>query len=231
MRSDAPKVLAPVCGRPMIEYVLDALEAAGVRRTLVVVGYRADDVRAALAGRKQIDFCLQAEQLGTGHAVMMCREHLAGQEGPVLIVAGDSPLMQPDSLEKLFAAFAARRPACLLGTGLKDDPAGLGRVLRDEQGNFLGIIEHKDASSEQRKIREVNLSCYVFEPAALVWALDRLKAENAQREYYLTDCPGLLLSAGRRVEALCELKPCESLSINTPEELAEVEAVLRERKL
>ena len=227
MRSELPKVLMPVCGRPMIEYVLDALRSAGIDRSLVVVGYRADDVRAAIGGRPGVIFCLQAEQLGTGHAVMMCREHLAQHQGPVIVVAGDSPLVQADSLAALLAAFAEQRPACLLGTGTKDNPTGLGRIIRDERGQFAAIVEEKDATAEQRDVREVNLSCYVFNAADLVWALDHLRAENAQREYYLTDCPGLLQRAGRTVEALCVLKPCESLSINTPEELSIVEMEMR----
>lgn len=230
MKSDLPKVLVPVCGRPMIDYVLDALERAGIERTLIVVGYRADDVRAALAGRRNVAFCLQAEQLGTGHAVMMCREHLTGHAGPVLVVAGDSPLLQADSVRQLLAEFDARQPACLLGTGSKDDPAGLGRILRDSAGQFAGIVEEKDASPSQRQVKEVNLSCYLFRPADLLWALDHLRAENSQREYYLTDCPGLLLKAGRKVEALCVMQPCESLSINTPDELAAVEREMRRQQ-
>ncbi len=223
MKSDLPKVLVPVHGRPMIEFVVDALQAAGVDQTLIVVGYRADDVRHALAARRQVAFCLQSEQLGTGHAVMMCREHLAAHDGAVLVVAGDSPMLQVDSLKTLLAEFAARRPACLLGTGTKENPHGLGRIVRDAAGHFAAIVEEKDATPEQRLIREVNLSCYVFNAADLLWALDNLRAENAQREYYLTDCPGLLRGAGRTVEALCVLKPCEALSINTPEELLAVE--------
>lgn len=227
MRSELPKVLVPVCGRPMIDYVLDALEAAGIQRTLVVVGYRADDVRAALAERRGVSFCLQAEQLGTGHAVMMCREHLVGHSGPVLVVAGDSPLLQTESVRKLLAEFQARQPACLLGTGTKDDPTGLGRILRDSAGQFAGIVEEKDATTSQRQLKEVNLSCYLFHAADLLWALDHLRAENSQREYYLTDCPGLLLKAGRKVDALCVMQPCESLSINTLEELTAVEREMR----
>ncbi len=227
MRSELPKVLVPVCGRPMIHYVLDALEASGFERSLVVVGYRAADVQAELASRRGVEFCLQAQQLGTGHAVMMCRERLLGRQGPVLILAGDSPMTRPASLRTLASEFERRRPACLLGTGLKDDPTGLGRIVRDPDGAFAGIVEDRDATPDQRAIREVNLSCYLFEAADLLWALERLSADNVQREYYLTDCPGLLRRSGRRVEALAALQPVESLSINTPEELAIVEAAMR----
>ena len=211
----------------MIEYVLDALEAAGVDEIWIVVGYRAEDVRRTLAHRRNIRFCLQSEQLGTGHAVMMCREHLARHDGPVLVVAGDSPLLQVNSVRTLFAEFAARRPACLLGTATKDNPTGLGRIVRDASGRFAAIVEEKDATPAQRAIREVNLSCYVFDSRELLWALENLRDDNAQREYYLTDCPGLLSRAGKSVDALCVLQPCEALSINTPEELTAVEAAMR----
>ncbi len=227
MKSELPKVLIPVCGRPMLDYVLDALERAEINQTVVVVGYRADDVKSAVGSRLRVAFALQAEQLGTGHAVMMCREHLAGHDGPVLIVAGDSPMIQVDSIQSLFAEFDRSRPACILGTGYKDDPTGLGRVVRDANRNFVGIVEEKDATPEQKRIREVNLSCYLFNAADLLWALDQIRADNAQREYYLTDCPGALQRAGKSVLALDVLKPVEALSINTMQELAAVEAVLK----
>lgn len=227
MKSQLPKVLVQVCGRPMIHYVLDALAAAGIDDVLVVVGYRAADVRAALDGRAGIQFVEQTQQLGTGHAVMVCREFLRGYEGPVLIVAGDSPLMQPDTLATLLAKFELDRPACLLGTAHKDDPQGLGRVVRDGEGSFLGIVEERDATPQQRAIREVNMSCYVFEASDLLDALDHIRPTNRQGEYYLTDCPGVLHAAGKRVQALAALKPIETLSINTRDELAEVEAVMQ----
>lgn len=223
MASDLPKVLVPVCGRPMVRYVIDAVRAAGVRRIVVVVGYRGDLVREELAGEMGVEFAEQTEQLGTGHAVIMCRKQLAEQSGPVLILAGDSPMVQVASLTSLLEQFAASRPACLLGTGRKSNPTGLGRILRDAGGNFAGIVEEKDATPEQRSITEVNLSTYVFRPDALLSALQQLTADNAQGEYYLTDCPSVLKSAGQTVMALCVLQPVESLSINTPAELKIVE--------
>jgi bifunctional UDP-N-acetylglucosamine pyrophosphorylase/glucosamine-1-phosphate N-acetyltransferase len=226
MKSELPKVLVPVAGRPMLRYVLDALQAAGVPRTVVVVGYRADLVRAEVGGTPGVEFADQTEQLGTGHAVMMCRAALAGHRGPVVIVAGDSPMLQAKSVATLLEEFDRRGAACLLGTGRREDPTGYGRIVRNAAGEFVGIVEEKDATAEQRAIREINVSTYVFDSAELLWALDQLRADNAQREYYITDCPGLLLAAGKRVEALAVLKPCEALSINNPEELAAVDAEL-----
>jgi bifunctional UDP-N-acetylglucosamine pyrophosphorylase/glucosamine-1-phosphate N-acetyltransferase/UDP-N-acetylglucosamine pyrophosphorylase len=223
MASDLPKVLVPVLGRPMIRYVIDAVRAAGVDRMVVVVGYQGELVRSDFDGEPSVSFAEQKEQLGTGHAVLMCRDQLAGQEGPVLILAGDSPMVQASSLQAVLEAFAKMRPACLLGTATKADPKGLGRVMRDANGEFLAIVEEKDASAAQRAITEVNMSTYVFASSDLLWALERLTADNAQGEYYLTDCPGVLKQAGRRVVAVNALQPCEALSINTLEELAAVE--------
>lgn len=223
MASELPKVLVPVCGRPMIRYVVDAVRAAGVNRMVIVVGYRADLVRRELASEPGIEFAVQAEQLGTGHAVMMCRERLELQKGPVLILAGDSPMTQASSLKALLTEFNSGRPACLLGTANKPNPYGLGRIVRDPKGVFQGIVEERDATPDQRAITEVNLSTYVFLPDALLTALQQLTANNIQSEYYLTDCPGVLKAAGEKVDALCVLKPIEALSINTPEELAAVE--------
>jgi bifunctional UDP-N-acetylglucosamine pyrophosphorylase/glucosamine-1-phosphate N-acetyltransferase/UDP-N-acetylglucosamine pyrophosphorylase len=176
-----------------------------------------------LQDRPSLTFVEQAQQLGTGHAVMVCRELIADHTGPVLIVTGDSPLMQPGTVRKLLEEFARETPACLLGTATKEQPAGLGRIVRDQSGEFLGIVEEKDATSEQKQITEVNMSCYVFNSRDLLYALDHLRAENAQREYYLTDAPGLLRKAGCKVAALPVLQPIETLSINTMDELAIVE--------
>jgi bifunctional UDP-N-acetylglucosamine pyrophosphorylase / glucosamine-1-phosphate N-acetyltransferase len=227
MKSDLPKVLFPVLGRPMIHWVLDALERAGIARSVVVVGYREDLVRQELAGRN-VDFALQAEQLGTGHAVQMCRPALEKGTGPVLIVAGDSPLIQSSSVLELVQEFDGGDWACLLGTLLKDDPQGLGRIVRGSDGKFLKIVEHKDATPEQRTVREVNMSTYLFDRSSLLWSLERLKNNNAQSEFYLTDCPELLMQNGKKVDARPVLKQCESLSINTIDELGQVEAKMRE---
>jgi bifunctional UDP-N-acetylglucosamine pyrophosphorylase/glucosamine-1-phosphate N-acetyltransferase/UDP-N-acetylglucosamine pyrophosphorylase len=227
MKSDLPKVLVPVCGRPMIDYVVDVLLDAGLDQVLVVVGYRHDLVREALAGRPRVAFVEQTQQLGTGHAVMMCRPQLARHDGAVLVVTGDSPLIQRESVASLLAEFDRQRPACLLGTAHKENPAGLGRIVRDAKGQFEAIVEERDATEAQRRITEVNMSTYVFNCRDLLDALEQVQADNLQREYYLTDCPGILKRAGRPVRALDVLKPIEALSINTVEELAVVEQVMK----
>ncbi|MCA9139054.1 MAG: NTP transferase domain-containing protein [Planctomycetales bacterium] len=229
MKSDLPKVLCPVVGRAMIHFVIDALEAAGIHRQIVVVGYEADAVKSELSKRDNanIQFALQAEQLGTGHAVQCCRDHLADQTGPTIVVAGDSPLIQADSLKTLLKHFQETEPALLLGTLEKNDPTGLGRIVRNEAGEFMGIVEHKDATDEQLQIKEVNMSTYLFRTPDLLDALSMLKNNNAQSEYYLTDSARLLRESGRPVAALAALQPCESLSINNPEELQLVDQQMR----
>ncbi len=227
MKSDLPKVLCEANGRPLIDWVLDALEAAGVQQFLVVVGYEADRVKKALQDRDGVKFVLQDQQLGTGHAVKVCEDHLQGHDGPVLIVAGDSPMIQPESIRSLLDGFETEALDCLLGTLLKDNPQGLGRIVRDKAGRFEGIVEEKDATDEQRAINEVNMSTYLFRPEHLLWALGQLKNNNRQGEFYLTDCPAILLGAGRKIDALPVLKPCEALSVNTVDELAEVEIALQ----
>lgn len=228
MNSDLPKVLCPVVGRPMIHFVLDALAKAGVEQQIVVVGYQAEMVRQALAERNPaVEFATQAEQLGTGHAVQMCRDHLAGRTGATIVLAGDSPLVQPKSLETLLAYFDKHRPALLLGTLHKSDPTGLGRIVRDADGNFTGIVEHKDATEDQRAITEVNMSTYVFDTPALLTTLEKLRSDNAQNEYYLTDCASLMRQAGQKVEAIAVLQDCESMSINDPEQLDLVDQTMQ----
>jgi len=233
MKSELPKVLYPILERPMIEYVLDVLEQAGVDKILVVVGYRSELVRETLSHRQNLEFVEQTEQLGTGHAVMTCHENLRPHKDSVLVIAGDSPMVQTDSIRKLFEAYQNEsidlRPSCILGTALKENPEGLGRILRDDQGEFQGIIEEKDASPEQKKITEVNMSYYVFHTPDLLAALTHLRTDNAQREYYITDTPAIMKSQGKRVVALPVLKPIESLGINTVEEAKIVEEAMRIR--
>jgi bifunctional UDP-N-acetylglucosamine pyrophosphorylase / glucosamine-1-phosphate N-acetyltransferase len=227
MKSDLPKVLCQVNGRAMVHYVLDALEAAGVHRQIVVIGYRGQDVRNELALRTNVQFAEQKEQLGTGHAVMMCRDQLSGHDGPVVVLAGDSPFTQPNSLRAVLEEFTQSGAAAVMGTLYKTNPAGLGRIVRDTGGKFAGIVEEKDATDEQKRITEVNMSTYVFSCRELLHALDGIDNSNRQKEYYLTDCPSVLLREGKDVRALPVLKPCEALSINTVEELEIVAEEMR----
>lgn len=231
MKSEVPKVLHPVCGRLMIDYVLDAARAAGVTKLIVVVGHKADLVRKSLAHHPDVTFAEQTEQKGTGHAVMMCESALAGHHGSVLILAGDTPLLQGSSLKALLDAQSGEKAACVIGTAKTINNEGLGRVVRDSAGAFECIVEHKDATPEQRQITEINTGCYAFSTPLLLQSLRKLKPNNVQSEYYLTDCPGILMDEGHRVIASCSLTLEEALGVNTRVQLSEVQTSIQNRIL
>ena len=223
MQSELPKVLCPLLDRPMISYVLDAVESAGIVRSLIVVGYRSDEVRRQLKVRNNLEFVEQHQRLGTGHAVQMCLDHFREHQGAVVVLTGDSPMIQPASLQRLLDHFDKEQPACIMGTLHKQNPTGLGRIIRNSAGEFTKIVEEKDATDTERLITEVNMSTYLFHAPSLVLALAQLTNNNRQTEYYLTDCPGILVEHKLSVEALPVLQPCEALTINTVDELQLVE--------
>ena len=229
MKSALPKVLHEVCGRPMIEYVLDAAREAGVSRHIVIVGHAAEKVKQALAADSDVEFALQAEQKGTGHAVMMCRDNLKTHTGPVLVLTGDAPLMRPESFRALLDDYQSQNAACVIGTAETEHNHGLGRIVRDANGDFLKIVEQKDASPAEVAIREINVGCYVFDCRALFEALDEIQPNNQQKEYYLTDCAAILKGKGLRVVASKKLDIVEALGVNTRSELVKVHRALQHR--
>ena len=229
MKSALPKVLHEVCGRPMIEYVLDAAREAGATRQIVIVGYEAEKVQGALVAHKDVEFALQAEQKGTGHAVMMCRANLAAHDGPVLVLTGDAPLMRSESLKALLDEFQTQKAACVIGTAQTEQNQGLGRIVRDAHGEFLKIVEQKDASPSELAIQEINVGCYVFDCRGLFEALGEIQPNNSQKEYYLTDCAAIIKAKGRRVVASNKLDIIEALGVNTRNELAKVHRALQQQ--
>jgi len=229
MKSRLPKVMHEVCGRPMVEYVLSAVRQAGVKRTILVVGHGADIVRGLLSAEPDVEFALQSEQKGTGHAVMMCREHLAEHKGPVYVLAGDTPLLRSESLLGLLDDLTSNGAACVIGTAVTEANEGLGRIVRDAAGDFVRIVEQKDASPAERAITEINTGCYAFDGPSLLWALDRIRPNNTQNEYYLTDCPAALKEAGKRVVAAARFDVAEALGVNTRVQLAQVERSIQKR--
>ena len=233
MRSDLPKVLHPVGGRPMVRAVVDACRAAGCGRVVLVVGYKQELVREALRDDPSVEFAVQTEQLGTGHAVMCARgllEREASEPGrPVFVLAGDGPLIRAATLRALLSRHVETGAKATLATAVIDDPSGYGRIVRSADGRFAGIVEEKDATAEQKRIREVNPSYYCFDGSALFETLARVSPNAASGEYYITDVPGLLLAAGERVEVIDAVPPEDVLSINTPEQLAAVDAIYRSR--
>ncbi len=229
MKSDKAKVLHEVCGRPMIQYVVDAARGAGAKSIIVVVGYASEQLYSALQNEPDVQFATQTEQLGTGHAVKVCRPLLADYQGPALVLVGDEPLLRPEPLADLLDRQAREAAACLLGTAEIADPKGFGRILRDAAGRFLRIVEERDCTSEEKAIREVNPSCYVFELPVLWEALDQIGTSNAQGEYYLTDAPERLMTMGRKVVALNVLQADDVLGVNTRQHLAQAGAIMQAR--
>lgn len=231
MKSNMPKVIHTIFDRPMIDYVLDAARSAGVGRMVIVVGYKAEFVQERIDDHTNVEFALQTEQHGTGHAVMMCREQLANHKGPVLVLAGDTPLLKPESLKGLLDELAAHKAGCVIGTAVTEANQGLGRIVRNADGEFVGIVEQKDATPEQQKIQEINTGCYAFDCQALLSALTRIKTNNTQKEHYLTDCPAILKTDGLPVLASPMFDIREAMGVNTRKQLAEVRRVIQERAM
>lgn len=230
MGGDLPKVVHEVAGKPMIHWVVKACQDAGVQRCIVVVGYKGDLVRQALAGVQGVEYVEQTQQLGTGHAARMAQPLLADQpEADVFVLAGDGPLIRSETLTQLLALHHSRGASATLATAVLDDPSGYGRVVRDSRNNFSAIVEQKDATTEQLAIREVNPSYYCFVVGDLFKALGQVRNDNRQNEYYLTDVPALLKAQGRVVSVIDAVPAEDVLSINTPVQLAEVDSVLRAR--
>jgi len=230
MGSDLPKVLHPVAGRPMLRWVVDACLGAGVDRCVVVVGYRGDDVRAALADEPRCVFVEQTEQLGTAHAADMARPVFEGVPPcDVFVLAGDGPLIRTQTLARLLEVHRRTKAAATLATAVLDDPSGYGRVLRTAAGGFDRIVEQKDAGPDELAVHEVNPSYYCFTSTGLFDGIAQVGNQNAQHEYYITDVPALLRGRGHGV-TLVDAVPAEDvLSINNPQQLAEVDRVLRAR--
>jgi UDP-N-acetylglucosamine diphosphorylase/glucosamine-1-phosphate N-acetyltransferase len=227
MNSDLAKVLHPMAGRPLLAHVLRALEKLRVGRTLVVVGHQRDRVREAFPG-DELEWVVQAEQRGTGHAVMMAGPALAGFEGTLLVVCGDTPLLGANTLHRLLEGHAKSGAAVTVLSMDVPDPTGYGRILRVEGDRIAGIVEHRDATPEQRKITEVNSGVYAFDYPALAAVLGRLSSHNDQGEYYLTDTVSLLLRDGKPTAVVCGEDYRELCGINTPEQLADAERIWRE---
>lgn len=240
MRSDLPKVLHEIGGRPMVCAVVDACRAAGCQRIVLVVGYKQELVYQAIAAQPStwvagIEYALQSEQLGTGHAVR-CAEGCFEEElqqgaarRDVFVLAGDGPLIRGETLKQLLSLHRESNAQATLATAVIDDPTGYGRIVRDTGGRLARIVEHKECTPEQLAIREVNPSYYCFDLAGLFSTLASVKRNEQSGEYYITDVPAMMLSTGRRVEVIDAVPAEDVLSINTPEQLAEVDAIYRKR--
>ena len=231
MKSDLPKVMHHANGRPMVEWVVAAARAVGCSPAVLVIGHGADLVRGHFQVAEDVEFVMQMPQLGTGHAVDQARELYArGELGDeVLVLCGDGPLIRPHTLQVLLDTHRESGAAATLATAVIPDPSGYGRIERDAHGNFRRIVEQKDATPGQLEIREINPSYYCFRTADLFDALRRVTNQNASGEYYLTDVFELLLRDGKRVSVVDAVPAEDVLSVNTPEQLAEVSRILEGR--
>lgn len=232
MKSNRAKVLHKLDGRSLISHVCRGALALNPRKVVVIVGHQADEVRAVVEGefaseRERIAFVHQREQRGTGDAVIAAESELAGDSRTVLVLSGDVPLIRAGTLTKLLETHDSSKAACTLLSVRLENPTGYGRVIRDESSEFVKIVEQKDGSEDERQIREINAGLYCFESAKLVKALSRIKPNNAQAEFYLTDVPAILKSDGERVAIYLHPDAREVSGINTRAELAEFENLLR----
>ncbi|HUG43260.1 MAG TPA: bifunctional UDP-N-acetylglucosamine diphosphorylase/glucosamine-1-phosphate N-acetyltransferase GlmU [Acidobacteriota bacterium] len=227
-RSDLPKVLHRLCGRPMIEYLLETLSATGIDRIFVVVGPGDDPVRQALQGR-HLDFVVQERQLGTGHAVQCAVAALSGLEGSLLVLYGDTPFVEPQALERLIQEREELDADQTLLTIELEDPTGYGRIIRDQSGRVVEVIEEKEASPVQKRIREIHAGFNCFKIPALREAVFEIRNENQAGEYYLTDLPKIFAARGGRVEAVLHEPSMSLLGINDRVQLSEADRILRRR--
>jgi len=228
MNTQLPKVLHKVCGQPILSYTLDACRAAGIKKIYVVVGYGAEKVKAEFDGADDIVWVNQDEQKGTAHAVLCCKQYLQDFEGETLVLCGDGPLIRAEVLEKLIGEHSPET-AVTLATAILDDPTGYGRILRDSDGGIRGIVEHNDCTSEQLAIKEVNPSYYLFNNKVLFDVAGRVKADNAKKEYYLTDAVSIIIADGMQVSAVIAVRPEEAMSVNTLEQLRMVNEIMCQR--
>lgn len=230
MKSELPKVLHLLYGQPLLAYVLRTAVSLPAERLLVVVGYREDLVRETFRGWP-VEWVSQPRQLGTGHAAMQAAEALRDHDGDVVVLMGDAVFLEPETLRKVLAEHGSAGARATVVTGVLEDPTGFGRMVRDTDGRVKAIVEERDASPQEKAIREVNSGCYIFDCGRLRWALEKLRPANRQKEYYLTDVVRLLVEEGDTVISVAAEDAREILGINTRAELAQAARLLQERTL
>lgn len=227
MKSKLYKVLHPILGKPMLQYVLDALKQISVNRLVTVVGHGAEKVAETVG--EQSKLVLQAEQLGTGHAVMQAEQLLKDEEGTTIVVCGDTPLITKETLENVFNYHESTNSKATILTTHINKPTGYGRIIRNDFGEVERIVEEKDATEEERKVTEINTGTYCFDNKLLFAALKQVTNDNAQNEYYLTDVIEILKAQGEKISAYVTEDADETIGINDRVALAEAEKIMRKR--
>ncbi len=230
MKSDKPKTLSPVLGKPMLMWVISALRNAGIDDICVVKGYKKECIEEYLTTLDfEVESVFQAERLGTGHAVMMAKDFLSKHDGNVVILNGDAPFMSSDTIKNSLIQHNEAECAATVISAKVDDATGYGRIVRDENGNLKAIVEHKDADEETLKINEVNSGGFWFDCKLLLSVLDRIKSDNAAGEYYLPDAIKLLLTDGKNVGAYTAECSDAVLGANDPAQLEELNNIAIEK--
>ncbi|AJY77642.1 bifunctional N-acetylglucosamine-1-phosphate uridyltransferase/glucosamine-1-phosphate acetyltransferase [Paenibacillus beijingensis] len=226
MKSKLYKVLHPVCGKPMVGHVLEAVKGASCKRTVVVVGHGAEAVQSYLGDAAE--YALQEQQLGTGHAVRQTESLLGGEEGTTIVICGDTPLVTAETIRAMLELHQTSGAAATVLTAALDDPTGYGRVIRGDSG-VERIVEQKDCTLEEAAVNEINTGTYCFDNRKLFAALGEVTSNNAQGEFYLTDVIGIFRRAGEGVEGLCLSDNAEAIGVNDRIALSEAERLMRER--
>ena len=227
MKSDLPKVLHTIEGKCLVDYVVDAAVGAGAEDVCLVVGYKHEDVRRSIAHR-EVTFVLQEEQLGTGHAVM-CAKDFLGEDGETLILFGDTPLITSETLSRLRAYHVRNGNTVTVLSAVIEDPTGYGRIIRDADGCCVRSVEQKDASPAELKSQEINSGMYIFDTRELRAALDLIRPNNAQGEYYLPDTLEIIKQKGLKVDAFALDDPEDITGVNDQEQLKSAAVVIRRR--
>lgn len=226
MKSSKPKVAHEVLGKPLVRWVVDAAHAAGIESVVTIVGHGRNEVEPLVTDTRTV---IQEEQLGTAHAVLAAREALAGRSGSLVVLTGDSPLVRSSTIEHLIRMREEENAAVVVLTMQTQDPTGYGRIVRDDAGDVLAIVEQKDCTPEQALITECNSGFYCFDIELLFSALEEVSTDNAQGEYYLTDVLGIARDRGQRVLACVAEDADECLGVNSRSQLAQAGAVLQKR--
>jgi len=225
MKSDLAKVLHVLNGKPLLHYCLAAAQSAGAEKIVAVIGHQADKVREIFSGSGCI-FVEQKPQLGTGHAVLQAKDVLADYQGLTVILCGDVPLLKPATIKSLVDSHLAVKAVVSVLTTIPPPPHAYGRIVKDDKGNVLKIVEHKDATQDEKKIGEINTGIYCVDTKYLFSALQKVTNDNKQHEYYLTDIVEIACREGRRVKSFIASDYVEVMGINTLEELAHAKKYL-----
>jgi bifunctional UDP-N-acetylglucosamine pyrophosphorylase/glucosamine-1-phosphate N-acetyltransferase len=227
MKSKLYKVLHPVCGKPMVEHVIDQVTTLQLHKIVTIIGFGADLVNSLIG--KRSEYALQEEQLGTAHAVMQASSHLKHEKGTTLVICGDTPLITAETMEALLKHHEETNARATILTAFAEDPTGYGRIIRQSNGDVKRIIEHKDASEEEKTVKEINTGTYCFDNEVLFQALDQVSNDNVQGEYYLPDVIEILKDAGETVSAYQTEHFEETLGVNDRVALSQAEKTMRER--